>query len=893
MSNHLFEIAHYTPSTFKKNTSATINAGISNDNIKTIKLDTQYKNPKFYPRKFKNWPDTFETKLVDGDLLIRRTDVSVGGWGEQLLIDVEYDSDDREISPSTQRIPRVIYQTFESHNVPEGMYNAVNSWVHLNTDYEHYFFDEIQRIEFIKTYFDDIVLDSYMRLLPGAFKADLWRCCVLYVKGGVYVDADMICLQSLSNVIDDDDSFIVVRDDPMSKKFLANGFIASVPNHPFLKKQIDNIVDNVQHLKDIYYLDVSGPALFGKSVNQVCELPVDTEFLLGKQTLNDYDVKILLHDYISKSFKYNNTDILITEYSNKLEEMSNLQNETFYSMYQRGALYQMIPFNIYFTSQDELGIHTYMYNSFKEKNSHWKLLYFNDDDCFNFLLEHRQIFIDELNVDVFRYYTTLKNGGEKSDLWRYSVVYLNGGVYTDTDTFCNVPLSAWVSHHDLVLGLEANLPIEEARPFGMDLIGIEVDNNIVSVCNWTFAAAPKHPFLKELIIDIVNNPIKNNVLLNTGPGRLTKHALTYFGKHDFSADVHKDKSVLFSINRFGANQSHSGSIKNYSNPMVIDNSEVYVIHLFDGTWRRTANHKIKKIKSNLGVSHNLTLYKTEEGFTGVARLDTDTSRTIFMEKIGDCRSLVEYKFDKNLTLISETERDIIGYDTVSKFEDYRHFRYNGENYYSVSYVDTEFNTRVAILDNNYKFLGNVDIDNYNLVSWIGQNKIWEKNWLFFEVAGELYFIYSTTPRYILYKCKNFSSLRFEKVIDIEWPFNENVPSHEEYFTAYIGSTIKIATGGSSNPIYLKELNSYLYFIHTKIYNEKKYNHYAVLLNENLLPVKFLQEPVINKFVPEELMFVSSVLEGEDHFIISGGVFDNSNFIWELSKNQILYHLKHQ
>jgi hypothetical protein len=261
-----------------------------------------------------------------------------------------------------------------------------------------------------------------------------------------------------------------------------------------------------------------------------------------------------------------------------------------------------------------------------------------------------------------------------------------------------------------------------------------------------------------------------------------------------------------------------------------------------------------------------------------------------MEKIGDCRSLVEYKFDESLNLISETERDIVGYDAISKFEDYRHFQYNGENYYSVSYIDTEFNTRVAILDNNYKFLGNVDIDNYNLVSWVGQNKIWEKNWLFFEVDDELYFIYSTTPRYILYKCKNFSSLLFEKFIDIEWPFSENVPTHEEYFTSHIGSTIKIATGGSSNPIYLQELNSYLYFIHTKIYNEKKYNHYAVLLDKNLIPTKFLSEPVISKFVPDELMFVSSVLESEEHLIFSGGIFDNLNFIWKLSKNQILHHL---
>jgi mannosyltransferase OCH1-like enzyme len=884
-------VPEYTHSSFKKVTTAIINAGTSEDNVKRIKLNTTYKNPKLYPRKFEKWPDKFSAVIENDELVVRRTDVSVGGWGETLLIDVEFDVDGYVDISKNQKIPKVIYQTFEGYDLPKGMFDAVNSWINTNPDYEHYFFDEKKRRDFIETHFDKSVLDSYLRLLPGAFRADLWRCCVLYIKGGVYVDADMICLKRLNDIIDIDDSFLIARDDPMSTRFLANGFIASTPNHPFLKKQIDNIVDNVQNLRERYYLDVTGPGLFGKSVNEVCGRTQYDDFNLGIENIGGYTFKVLQHDYTSKSFKCDGESFLISEYGNKVNEMNSIGNKTFYSMYLENKVYQLIPNKIFFTTYDKLGINTYMYESFKNKNKYWTINHFDEYKVESFFKSNSEKLQQEFGVNVYDYYKTLSNGGEKSDLWRYCIVYLEGGVYSDADTFCNKELKEWVLHHDLIFGLEANLPLEQSKSFGMDSIGTIIGNDVLSVCNWTFAAKPKHEFFKGLIKDIITNPIRGNVLLNTGPGRLTKHVINYFNDCDFSllrnSDITKENSILFNINKFGSNQSHSGSIKNHNNSLDINHEDVYVIHKFEGSWRRVKNKQIKKYKSNLGVTHNMTIYKTDDGYTGIARLDKDTTRTLFMKKIGDCRSLMELKFDNEFNLLEENEKEITKIKQVSKFEDYRHFKYKNKDYYAVSYIDGDFNTFVSLLNSNYEFLGNVNIPEYNKVSWMGDTKIWEKNWLFFEKDGELYFIYSTTPRYIIYKCVNFDVLLFEKHIDIEWPLKQNVPNNELYFTSHIGCTTKIATGGSCAPIYLKEYDCYLYFIHTKIYNERRYNHFAILIDKDLKPFKLIEEPIIKKYVDEALMFVSSVVEVEDYFVFSGGVEDNTNFIWELSKGQIL------
>ena len=881
-------IPHYTPSTLRNVKKDIINAGTSNDNIKLIPLKKNYPNPKFYPRKFERDPDTFEVSIENNFLKIRRSDVLVGGWGLPLLIDVEFDSIEVKNGYRQQKIPRVIYQTFEEYEIPNGMFEAIQSWKDLNPEYEHYYYSEKDRLEFIEKFFDKKVLDAYLSIIPGAFKADLWRCCMLYENGGIYVDSDMICLQSLNDYLEEEDEFLISRDDPMSKTFLANGFIASVPKHPFLKQQIDSIVNNIETKKECYYLEISGPALFGKSVNKILGLGQDSNYTLGVSDINGYRIKVLKHEWTTKTMTYDGENVLHTEYPGKDDEMKVIDNPKYYSLIQENIIYQEIPRNLYYTSKDPLDVNQYMVNSFIEKNKYWNFNYFTDKDCLEFFRVNNEEFKSLLNVDVLSYYETLTNGGEKSDFWRYCIIYLLGGVYSDSDTYCNVPMDKWVKHHDLILGIEANVEVDIAKTFGMDRLGYEYNNKIITVCNWSFASKPRHNFFKDLIIDICNNK-NNDVLTNTGPGRITKHAIKYFSNIDLSDLNHKDlikgKSILFNINRFGSNQSHSDSYKNHKNPFDC-NDDVYIVHMFDGSWRYSVRNKeIKTFNSPFGVSHNQTIIKTNEGYLGVGRIDKDKNRTSFMKVIGDCRTLLEVHYDNEFQIKEQYEKEITNYPNIAKFEDYRWFTYKDNRYLCVSYIDTDFNTKVSILDEEYRFLGDVKIDEYNRVSFVGPEKIWEKNWLFFEKDNELYFIYSTNPKYVVYKCVNFETLEFIKHIDIEWPLTEGVPRDEMYFTK------KVSTGGSTNPIYLKEKGIYLYFIHTKFYSERKYNHYAIILNEEMIPIKICNTPIFNKSLPYQYFFVSSVIETKDYLVFSGGILDEVNFIWELSKEQLYKKIK--
>lgn len=181
----------------------------------------------------------------------------------------------------TQRIPKIIMQTNELDKVPRGMFDAMKTIMDDNDEYEYFYYDARSRRKFIKKHFERRVLAAYDRLVPGAFKADLFRYCFLYQKGGVYIDSGMISVQPLRTVIDCDDDLIIPEDD--GRERMCNGFICSIAQHPVFKMAISRIVFNVE---TNYYggsaLDVTGPNLMGEMFQKVYGRKVRELYFCGE-----------------------------------------------------------------------------------------------------------------------------------------------------------------------------------------------------------------------------------------------------------------------------------------------------------------------------------------------------------------------------------------------------------------------------------------------------------------------------------------------------------------------------------------------------------------------------------------------------------------------------------
>lgn len=206
---------------------------------------------------------------------------------------------------NNRKIPRIIHQTFETSKVPVNMYDAAMSWVEYNPDCEYRFYDNEARINLIKENFNDEVLQAYYLIENGAFRADLWRYCALYIYGGIYADIDTVCQMSMIALIKNNDEFIVPGGSAPHTIF--NAFICSKPQHPFLKKAINRAVRIILSRKGTNEIQklfrVTGPAGLGISINSVLNRNNKHPFEVGQHSINDFRLRILKKGRAGKNSK--------------------------------------------------------------------------------------------------------------------------------------------------------------------------------------------------------------------------------------------------------------------------------------------------------------------------------------------------------------------------------------------------------------------------------------------------------------------------------------------------------------------------------------------------------------------------------------------------------------
>jgi hypothetical protein len=162
------------------------------------------------------------------------------------------------------KVPRRIVQTWKTLDLGR-LEPVARTWRTRNPDFEYVLYDDAACARTVAQ-LGPRVEEAYGRIGPGAFKADLWRYCELYVAGGVYVDIDTVCLSAIDDVIDPAATLAVPID--LEPPNLFNAFIAVRPGHPVMRACIDAVVENVERGAQQTGLAFSGPALLGACVSR-------------------------------------------------------------------------------------------------------------------------------------------------------------------------------------------------------------------------------------------------------------------------------------------------------------------------------------------------------------------------------------------------------------------------------------------------------------------------------------------------------------------------------------------------------------------------------------------------------------------------------------------------
>ena len=266
------------------------------------------------------WIHNLEIKIYDKQDTKKFEVINIGTSNQNVKI-LNYYLKDIKLHkkiPKKIKIPKIIFQTHKSNEINNVLaINSIYTFQELNPDYEYLFFDNIQCREFIKNNFNDEYLFYYDILFPGAFKADFFRYCFLYIKGGCYFDCKNILLKQLDDLISKNDELILTQDYHNTGYY--NAVMMSAPKNKLFIELINTIKYKIKNFNNIYkklsnfefnkletFLSLTGPNLLYEVFHKL-KLSREKHILMKHDILgNHQNYKNLIVKFKDKLFLYKN-----------------------------------------------------------------------------------------------------------------------------------------------------------------------------------------------------------------------------------------------------------------------------------------------------------------------------------------------------------------------------------------------------------------------------------------------------------------------------------------------------------------------------------------------------------------------------------------------------------
>ena len=318
-----------------------------------------------------------------------------------------------------QVIPLHMYQVW--HDLKE-MPSSVKESIHLikeqNPEFQHHLYDEPMCRSFIQEHFPKKVLQAYDSIVPHAYKADLWRYCILYKKGGIYLDSKYYGVEGFKMIQLTGKEYFCKG---VSNTFFSiyNAFLICKPGNSVLKRAIDKVVEQVETR---YYGSV--PWCIGP--------------LMIRSFFTDYafDKLELSLEYVNKVKRYiTYRGHRILKYNELYQKEKAQQSEHWTKYWEKRQLYERkIPCILFQTSKDPPP--AYVIKQIKERSSGWEYMHFTDKDILKFFKDHP---LKEF-PDIEKVFHSFEKGEHKADLFRYYFLYVKGGVFIDSDAMIQVEL---------------------------------------------------------------------------------------------------------------------------------------------------------------------------------------------------------------------------------------------------------------------------------------------------------------------------------------------------------------------------------------------------------------------------------------------------------------------
>ena len=144
--------------------------------------------------------------------------------------------------------------------------DCINSWKKKNPTFEYKIWGN-KDLENENWFFKDLIQKWLSKEICGA--ADLVRWEILYKYGGLALDADSICINSLEDWLFYNDLFAAWENELVRPGLIANGAMGAIKKHPFIKSVIDDIFNDKNIFDDMAWKKV-GPLRLTKTYKARC-----------------------------------------------------------------------------------------------------------------------------------------------------------------------------------------------------------------------------------------------------------------------------------------------------------------------------------------------------------------------------------------------------------------------------------------------------------------------------------------------------------------------------------------------------------------------------------------------------------------------------------------------
>lgn len=136
--------------------------------------------------------------------------------------------------------PKIIHQTWKTHDIPEKWKENVASCRQLNPDYEYRIWSDADIVNFLSNHYPWF-LESFYNYKYDISRADAIRYFMMYHYGGVYIDMDIKCHVPFDQITNDFPSSvedILVETYPMG---FTNSFLMSKSHTSFQQLMINHL----------------------------------------------------------------------------------------------------------------------------------------------------------------------------------------------------------------------------------------------------------------------------------------------------------------------------------------------------------------------------------------------------------------------------------------------------------------------------------------------------------------------------------------------------------------------------------------------------------------------------------------------------------------------------